>query len=825
MPKVSAIIPVYNTEKYLEKCLDSVCNQTLSDIEIICIDDCSTDGSLEILKDYAQKDNRIKLIEFKENKGAAAARNEGIKAATGEYIGFIDSDDYPETELFYEHLYNNAKEKDADISKGAYKDSETGYIDETINAKILENKNNFCSTYCSAIFRNDFIKGNSIKFPELRDMEDPVFAFNCALKANKVEIVPECNLIITKREDSITAKIPTFEQIKDKIKGLEIIFDLDVHKKVPQVLSYWFATVIMDSLCNKNLRIEEYVLYKCADLYKTMQNNQTFRDELNKSDRTLSVFFDSYKIQTPFLPKEIKKEIDKYDIISFDIFDTLLIRPFLKPTDLFDFLGFIKKDFDFSALRQLAEKMTRIRKTFKEKYSEDITYDEIYENIKPSKKSFKNFELEMETRTLNANFEMKEIYEYALKKNKKIIITSDMYMRREFLENILIKNGFEGFSKLYVSGEVQKTKGSGNLFDFIIEDLKIKPNKLLHIGDNEYSDYKVPKERGINAILYSSLIDIFKSNFSNNKIINFTKTNKDIETQVFAGLLFYNSSNIKNDNYWYNFGYCYGGIIILAFVNEIIKIAKERNLSDLFFIARDAFVLKEVFDLFAMNLNIKTHYIYAQRKIASKCQKKSSEYCTKTENEYKKYINGIELAGDNIGIVDSCAGNFTAQSLIEKYLQNKKIVGIYLVTNLNYRYNYINLLSHSGSDVMFNWNLMELLLTSPELPIVDIENSNPIYSKKPDKIEFKRQEIYKHIYQGEMDFIKIYQNLFENDFIENKLHIAYEFLCNYWNHLSQTDRLMLSKLSHPMDISSTEYLSLLIDPCLRNKISKGLIKS
>ena len=118
--------------------------------------------------------------------------------------------------------------------------------------------------------------------------------------------------------------------------------------------------------------------------------------------------------------------------------------------------------------------------------------NEALKNIKPSKKSFKNFELEMETRTLNAHFEMKEIYEYALKKNKKIIITSDMYMRREFLEKILIKNGFEGFSKLYVSGEVQKTKGSGNLFDFIIEDLKIKPNKLLHIGDNEYSDYKVP---------------------------------------------------------------------------------------------------------------------------------------------------------------------------------------------------------------------------------------------------------------------------------------------------------------------------------------------
>ena len=83
--------------------------------------------------------------------------------------------------------------------------------DSDILAKeaILQDKNNFCSTYCSAIFRNDFIKDNNIKFPELRDMEDPVFAFSCALKANKVEIVPECNLIITKRDNSITSKVCT----------------------------------------------------------------------------------------------------------------------------------------------------------------------------------------------------------------------------------------------------------------------------------------------------------------------------------------------------------------------------------------------------------------------------------------------------------------------------------------------------------------------------------------------------------------------------------------------------------------------------------------
>ena len=117
MSKVSVIIPVYNTEKFLRKCLDSVCNQTLQDIEIICINDCSTDGSLEILREYAGKDNRIKLIELLENCGAAKARNIGIDIAEGEYLGFVDSDDFIDLD-FYKKLYGKAKETDADAVKG-----------------------------------------------------------------------------------------------------------------------------------------------------------------------------------------------------------------------------------------------------------------------------------------------------------------------------------------------------------------------------------------------------------------------------------------------------------------------------------------------------------------------------------------------------------------------------------------------------------------------------------------------------------------------------------------------------------------------------------
>lgn len=97
-PKVSVIIPVYNAEKYLKQCLDSVTNQTLKEIEIICVDDGSTDNSYHILKKYKSKDDRIKIIKKDNNEGLLLARKTGVKYAAGEYIMFVDADDYLELE-------------------------------------------------------------------------------------------------------------------------------------------------------------------------------------------------------------------------------------------------------------------------------------------------------------------------------------------------------------------------------------------------------------------------------------------------------------------------------------------------------------------------------------------------------------------------------------------------------------------------------------------------------------------------------------------------------------------------------------------------------
>ena len=117
MPKVSVIIPVYNAEQYLSQALDSVINQTLKDIEVICVDDGSTDKSLTVLQEYAQKDDRFVILTQK-NKFAGAARNKGLDIANGEYVYFMDSDDYLSDENVLKSLYEIAKDyKDENIIK------------------------------------------------------------------------------------------------------------------------------------------------------------------------------------------------------------------------------------------------------------------------------------------------------------------------------------------------------------------------------------------------------------------------------------------------------------------------------------------------------------------------------------------------------------------------------------------------------------------------------------------------------------------------------------------------------------------------------------
>lgn len=216
MPKVSIIVPVHNTEKYLEKCIESLLNQTLDDIEIILVDDASQDNSLKIMKFYKHfHPNKIKILTSKENIGAASARNLGMDIARGEYIGFIDSDDYISSTM-YEKMVTTCEETSSAIARtnrkivyGKFDFSFLGrkcmYTSEIINPKtdsrFLVNEPP-CVT--NKIFRNSLI-GNS-RFPEKLKWEDYPFAVDLMVKANQIVSIPGYNYFYNMHLNSTTCK-------------------------------------------------------------------------------------------------------------------------------------------------------------------------------------------------------------------------------------------------------------------------------------------------------------------------------------------------------------------------------------------------------------------------------------------------------------------------------------------------------------------------------------------------------------------------------------------------------------------------------------------
>ena len=202
MIKVSVIIPVFNTEKYINKCLSSLVNQTLDDIEIICVNDGSADNSLEIIEKIANNDARIKIIN-QEHKKQGAARNAGLRIAEGEYIGFVDSDDWIDLN-YYEMLYDTAKKYDADIALatnvriGNGKTKKRLEITEEKTAVTLQEKidignqvKNPCPT--NKIYRHSMLKENNIIWQEGVYCEDKLFTIQAIYYANKIVTVPDVN--------------------------------------------------------------------------------------------------------------------------------------------------------------------------------------------------------------------------------------------------------------------------------------------------------------------------------------------------------------------------------------------------------------------------------------------------------------------------------------------------------------------------------------------------------------------------------------------------------------------------------------------------------
>ncbi len=253
-PKLSIVVPVYNTEKYLRRCMDSITNQTLKDIEIIIVDDGSKENCAILCDELSKADSRIKVV-HKKNGGLGFARNSGIEAATGEYIGFVDSDDYIEMTM-YETLYNVAKKNDADLclsgicfvggnmfseagtdKRKVYFGEETVFKKEDMKELLLgvigalpsePDDSRYGVSVCKNIFKASVLREKGIRFLSEREIlsEDTLFMVDYIKAAESAVGTPGAYYCYCRNEDSLSKAYK-----KDRFEK-SIVFLDEIEKRI-----------------------------------------------------------------------------------------------------------------------------------------------------------------------------------------------------------------------------------------------------------------------------------------------------------------------------------------------------------------------------------------------------------------------------------------------------------------------------------------------------------------------------------------------------------------------------------------------------------------
>ncbi len=304
--KVSIIIPVYKTEKFLRKCLDSVVNQTLQDIEIIIVDEGDMDECRAIIDEYERNDSRIKTIHEK-NGGYGVSINKGFDLATGEYIGIVESDDFVDENMF-EDLYKIAKDSDADIVKSdwiEYTESknlcrQVGKINKTMTGKDLTAKTyprllSIQPSIWSAIYKKSFLNDNNIRFLSTPggSYQDTSFTFKVMTLAPKIRLTSKAYLYYRQdNENSSVKNTGKVYAICDEYE--EITRFLDEHKDIKE----W---------ANTQKLIRQYRIY----IWNLRRIDEKYREEfIEEFAETFKKYYENNEIGKDFFKKINKKEFN-----------------------------------------------------------------------------------------------------------------------------------------------------------------------------------------------------------------------------------------------------------------------------------------------------------------------------------------------------------------------------------------------------------------------------------------------------------------------------------------------------------------------------------
>lgn len=327
--KISLIVPCYNIESYLRRCIESILSQTYGNLEIILISDGSTDGTDEIIREYAEKDTRIIPI-FKQNSGVSDTRNRGLDIATGEYIGFVDGDDYIEPEM-YEILLKNALECDADISHCGYQMVFPSRVDYYYNTgkKVIQNNKKgirdiIVGDYVepgiwNKLYRVDILK--DLRMPsDIKINEDVIFNFYAFVNSQKsvYEDLPFYHYILRKGS-AATSKINQ-NKLFDPVRVRKEIFEYSLKNLDNEIQSVAYSSYLISVInlfrivLNSNLKEYKQESLILKKQIKEIKGNFILSKRV-KFERFLffhctKLLMLTYKIYDKFL----SKNTDKYEV-------------------------------------------------------------------------------------------------------------------------------------------------------------------------------------------------------------------------------------------------------------------------------------------------------------------------------------------------------------------------------------------------------------------------------------------------------------------------------------------------------------------------------
>jgi len=322
-PKVSVIIPVYNVEKYIKQALDSVVNQTLKDIEIICVDDCSTDNSLKILEEYASKDERFVVLKQEQNQGQGVARNRALDIAKGEYIMFLDPDDWYELnacELCYNQISKNGNdfvifphytynEETKEKKIVTYRIKPFSIVMDNPNINPFELDNRFlinCYTWAQ-IYSRTFLEENKIRYSQHRICEDAQFFIKALSEVTNISILQTplytyriCNNSTSSRAELHKELIETRKEVYEIVKNSK-----NSEKFMPQYCVYVIRTSLnyFQKFSSIDASTEKDFYNELRMFFKLLYNEQKITKKIfsNKKDyrrfkRTILFNYNMYKI-------------------------------------------------------------------------------------------------------------------------------------------------------------------------------------------------------------------------------------------------------------------------------------------------------------------------------------------------------------------------------------------------------------------------------------------------------------------------------------------------------------------------------------------------